>query len=201
MESADLDKLKVGKNEEQKKVLDYFLAEGCLASKMKDDEYLKLVYKKRDSLNLREKALSKIGLDEDELKEIPPTCIEGFVYQKAWSKQQANGNWVSTTYEIAWLFFNATQIYLYKTSFWTDESKKTESTYEIFYKDVTSVTTKTLYEESKNKTGSENLEVESHKFAMSVPGDNIFVAMSGDDSSEATIQALKQKVREVKNAI
>ena len=56
---------------------------------MTDDEYLALVRRKRDSLNLKQKALSKIGLDEDELQEIPPIMFEGFTFKNAWSKRRA----------------------------------------------------------------------------------------------------------------
>ena len=73
---------------------------------MTDDEYLSLVYKKRDSPNLKQKALSKIGLDDDELQEIPPIRFEGFTFKNAWSKRKANGNWVSSAYQVSWLNSN-----------------------------------------------------------------------------------------------
>ena len=128
-----------GKNADQVKVIEYFCKEeGCLSKNMTDDEYAQMVRAKRDSLNLRQKALSKIGLDEDEVSEIPPAVFEGYVFGNAFAKKRANGNWVSSSYQVAWLFFSSTQIYIYRYTFNMDEDKKSESTDEFFYKDVTS---------------------------------------------------------------
>lgn len=189
----------VGKNEEQRKVIEYFLEqEGCLSKNMTDDEYLALVRRKRDSLNLKQKALSKIGLDEDELQEIPPIMFEGFTFKNAWSKRRANGNWVSSAYQVSWLFFSATEVYIYQYTMNMDEDKKSESTEEYFYRDVTSFNTRTETENAKDNHGNK-IEVESNKFAIIVPGATLCVAL--DDSNgdfEAAIQGMKQKLREKK---
>ena len=114
-----------GKTAEQVKVIEYFCKdEGCLSKNMSDDEYSSMVIKKRDSLNLRQKALSKIGLDEDEVSEIPPAVFEGYVFKNAFAKKRANGNWVSSSYQVAWLFFSSTQIYIYRYTFNMDEDKR-----------------------------------------------------------------------------
>lgn len=189
----------VGKNEEQRKVIEYFLKqEGCLSKNMTDDEYLALVRRKRDSLNLKQKALSKIGLDEDELQEIPPIMFEGFTFKNAWSKRRANGNWVSSAYQVSWLFFSATEVYIYQYTMNMDEDKKSESTEEYFYRDVTSFNTRTETENAKDNHGNK-IEVESNKFAIIVPGATLCVAL--DDSNgdfEAAIQGMRQKLREKK---
>lgn len=189
----------VGKNEEQRKVIEYFLKqEGCLSKNMTDDEYLALVRRKRDSLNLKQKALSKIGLDEDELQEIPPIMFEGFTFKNAWSKRRANGNWVSSAYQVSWLFFSATEVYIYQYTMNMDEDKKSESTEEYFYRDVTSFNTRTETENAKDNHGNK-IEIESNKFAIIVPGATLCVAL--DDSNgdfEAAIQGMKQKLREKK---
>ena len=113
-----LNQYKAGKTAEQQRVIDYFCKEeGCMSKNMSDDEYSQMVIKKRDSLNLRAKALSKIGLDEDEVNEIPPALFEGYVFKNAFAKKRANGNWVSSAYQVAWLFFSSTQIYVYRYTF------------------------------------------------------------------------------------
>jgi hypothetical protein len=199
MDKEALNKLKKGKSKEQQQVLDYFLLEGCMVKIMKDDEYLSLVMSKRDSLKLREKALSKIGIDEDELKEISPASLEGFVFYNAWAKQQAGGRWVSSSYQVAWIFCSATQVYIYRCTFCLDEDKKSESTDEFFYKDVTSVSTSSEHEIIKNKSDSgADIEVESHKFVMVVPGDKLRVSLDGVPNAEEIIQAMKQKMRDKK---
>ena len=187
-----------GKSADQVKVIEYFCKqEGCLSKNMSDDEYSAMVVKKRDSLNLRQKALNKIGLDEEEVSEIPPAVFEGYVFKNAFAKKRANGNWVSSAYQVAWLFFSSTQIYIYRYTFNMDEDKKQESTDEFFYKDVTSFSTSSETE-TAHGLGDEKFEVESNKFKMVVPGDKIFVSMDGVSNSEDIIQAMKQKLREKK---
>ena len=187
-----------GKSPDQVKVIEYFCKqEGCLSKNMSDDEYSAMVVRKRDSLNLRQKALNKIGLDEEEVSEIPPAVFEGYVFKNAFAKKRANGNWVSSSYQVAWLFFSATQIYIYRYTFNMDEDKKSESTDEFFYKDVTSFSTSSETE-TAHGLGDEKFEVETNKFKMVVPGDKIFVSMDGVSNSEDIIQAMKQKLREKK---
>lgn len=190
----------VGKNEEQRKVIEYFLKqEGCLSKNMTDDEYLALVRRKRDSLNLKQKALSKIGLDEDELQEIPPIMFEGFTFKNAWSKRRANGNWVSSAYQVSWLFFSATEVYIYQYTMNMDEDKKSESTEEYFYRDVTSFNTRTETEKNAKDIHGNKIEVESNKFAIIVPGATLCVALDDTNGDfEAAIQGMKQKLREKK---
>lgn len=193
-----LERYKQGKTVDQQKVIDYFCKEeGCLSKNITDDEYWQMVKKKRDSLRLRNKALSKIGLDEEEVNEIPPAVFEGFVFKNAFAKKRANGNWVSSSYQVAWLFFSSTQIYVYRCTFNMDDDKKKESTDEFFFKDVTSFSTSSETE-TAHGLGSERFEIESNMFIMVVPGDKIFVPMDGVPNSEEIIQAMKQKLREKK---
>lgn len=186
-----------GKNPDQVKTIEYFVKEGCMTKTITDEEYWQMVQAKKNSLNLRQKALNKIGLDEDEVSEIPPATFEGFVYKNAYAKKNARGLWVSSAYQVAWLFFSSTQIYIYRYTFNMDEDKKNESTDEFFYKDVTSFSTATETEIAHGMANNK-FEVESNKFKMVVPGDQIFVSMDGVADSEAIIQAMKQKLREKK---
>ena len=103
-------KLTQGKNEEQKKTIEYFCKEGCMAKTISDDEYLEMVRRKRDSMNFKQKALNKIGLDEEEVSEISPAMFEGFVYKNAYAKQNASGKWVSSAYQVSWIFFSSSQV-------------------------------------------------------------------------------------------
>lgn len=73
-QNADIKKRSRGKNEQQKQVIKYLYG-GCLTfGKMTDADYDNLVASTRDSLNLKQRALNKIGVDEDQLKEIEPSC-------------------------------------------------------------------------------------------------------------------------------
>jgi len=187
-----------GKTPEQVKVIEYFCKqEGCMSKNMTDDEYMSQVRAKRDSLNLKQKAVGKIGLDEDQIREIPPAMFEGFVFKNAYAKKRANGSWVSSAYQVSWIFFSSTQVYLYSYTFNMDEDKKTEKTDEFFYKDVTSFSTSSETE-TANSFGGKKIEVETSKFAMVVPGDKLFMSMDGVSNAEEIIQGMKQKLREKK---
>ena len=186
------------KSEEQQKVIKYFVAqEGCMSKNISDDEYFSMVMRKRDSMNFKAKAIGKIGLDEDQINEIPPVMFEGFVYKNAYAKQRANGQWVSSAYQVAWLFFSATQVYIYRHTFNMDDDNKKESTDEFFYRDVTSFSTSSETERAHG-LGDKIFDVETNKFCMVVPGDKLYVSMDGVKDSESIIQGMKQKLREKK---
>lgn len=93
-----------GKTKTQADVITYFKREGCGAKTITDSQYYDIVASARSHYNSIQKALDKIGLDADEVREIPPVYFEGFRGENAYTKQTASGRWVSTTYEIAWLF-------------------------------------------------------------------------------------------------
>jgi hypothetical protein len=186
-----------GKTSDQVKTVEYFCKEGCMTKTISDEEYLQMVRAKRDAMNFKKKALDKIGLDEDEVSEIPPAMFEGFVYKNAYAKQNASGKWVSSAYQVSWVFFSSTQVYLYSYTFKMDEDKKNERTDEFFYKDVTSFST--LSEsDTAHGLGRNTFEVTSEQFAMVVPGDKLCLAMGDIQDADAIIQAMKQKLREKK---
>jgi hypothetical protein len=187
-----------GKTAEQQRVIEYFVRdEGCLNKNMSDDEYKSMVRAKRDTLNLKARALSKIGLDEDQVSEIFPAMFEGFVYKNAYAKRQANGGWVSSSYQVSWVFFSSDQIYLYSYTLNMDDDNKKEQTDEFFYKDVTSFSTSSETEKAKGNAGQQ-IEVETNKFAMVVPGDKLYMSMDGVIDADRIIQGMKQKLREKK---
>lgn len=200
---ADMDELVrqycEGKSEEQVKVVEYFCkGEGCLSSNITDDEYSQMVATRRDLLNLKARALGKIGLDEKDISEISPAQFEGYVFGKAFAKKRADGAWVSSAYQVAWLFFSSTQVYVYRYTFNMDNDRTKEDTDEFFYKDVTSFSTSSETETAQGLDGEE-FEIETSKFKIVVPGDKIFISMDGVPNAEAIIQGMKQKLREKKH--
>ncbi len=75
---------KKGKSKEQKDIIDFFASEyggagcGCLRKGFKSmsmDEYQRKIGARCNSLNLKTKAMEKIGLDESEISEISPICL------------------------------------------------------------------------------------------------------------------------------
>ena len=201
--AGELGLLLKDKTEDQKKVIKYFLTDsGCLSiigigKNISDDEYERMVFSKRNSIDFRAGAIDKIGLDEDQIKEIPPARLEGYRFENSWAKRTKTGGWVSSSYQVSWLFFSATQVYVYYYIFHMDDDDTSENTDEFFYKDVTSLSTSSKTETARG-AGDKKFEVQTNMFKMVVPGDQVFVPMEGVKDSDAIIQAMKAKLREKK---
>jgi len=187
---------------EQIKAIRYFSVEGCFKKIMSDDEYDAMVASMA-SQNFKQKAMDKIGLDESQLSEIAPVCFEGFQFLKqAPSKYGKDNNARSACYQVSWLFFSATQVYLYQYTFYTDRDDRKETTDEYFYKDITSFSTSsdteetTFWDNDKKEYILKN--VDSHRFLMSVMGEKFYCALKQTDENERAIQGMKAKLREKK---
>ena len=184
-----------GKNSLQTDVITYFKREGCGAKTITDAQYYDIVASERSRYNSMQKALDKIGLDSDEVREIPPVYFEGFRGENAYTKQTASGRWVSTTYEIAWLFFSDSQVHVYRRRFNLDDDYTTEITDEYFYKDITAFTT--ISEEEVDKDGK---RIPTTTFRMRGAGIEFECSLSEVKDFETAIRGMKQKLREKKNA-
>lgn len=195
-----------GKTEEQRQNIAYLfnkpvVAGGCFKSAqyMTDEEYLRRVNEKKKSLGLYARAIEQIGLDIEELQEIPPVGLENFIYNNEWVKQTKTGLWVSSAYEVTWIFFSNDQIYLYQYIFNMDEDRKKEFTEEYFHQDVTAFTTRSETETSTNINGFSQ-SIETTKLGIVVPGTTLSVAVNDANSEfRQKLQAMKYKLREKKN--
>jgi len=114
---------------------------------------------------LREQALNKLGLDEDEVKIAPPLFLKSYSFGKSVLGDRANnemcdkkgsdGYWRSPEVVLTAWFFTEDQIYHYvKVASLVSDAKK-ETTDEFFYKDVVSVKTDTLERRVSTPDGSE----------------------------------------------
>lgn len=194
-----------GKTDEQKRVIKYFLETGCLSSFtiMKDEEYDQVVLSKLNSLNLRKKALEKIGLDEDQLKEIPPVYLHGYHFDDAYSKVGKDDRIRSSKYDATWLFFSDSQVYMYSYVLDMSSDAKKESTEEYFYKDITNFSTSSETTDVNQPVGCDGndfkkIQREYSRFGMVVPGDKFFCSTSGVADVDKSVSAMKQKLREKK---
>lgn len=193
------------RNDEQKKVIRYFAVEGCLSKTMNDAQYDELVKTTISKQDFKKKALEKIGLDESELKEIDPVHFEGWAYGNniSYAKRGKDGNWRSSAYQISWLFFSSTQVYLYQNTIHLDKDDKKVATEEYFYKDITNFSTSTdtvetpYWDPKQKKSLLENID--SNRFALTVPGDKFYCSLEQNDYTERAIQAMKAKLREKKS--
>ena len=205
----------IKRNKEQQRIFEYLTEDphGCFKKWMTDQEFAKLVEKKLEALKLKDKALGRIGLDIDEVSEIPPVNFVDFVMEDAYVKKTEFGDYVSNYIQSTWIFFSSTQVYLYIYTFWLDRDKKKEETFEYFYKDITAMSTSFRESRTKSvltykkggcfgrqKVSLANTEIiETTNFQIIVPGDKLWVSMKGTEQNETCVQAMKQKLREKKN--
>lgn len=196
-----------GRTDEQAAVIRYFCDDPkCLSKQpISDAEYDEMVLAVLRSNDYKKKALDKIGLDEDQVKEIEPVHFEGFQYDKqSLAKQGDDGKYRSSKYQVSWLFFSSTQVYLYQNTFNMDEDGKKESTEEYFYKDITNFSTSSdtvetpFYDEETGKDILKN--VDSNRFAITVPGDKFYCSLEQNDYTENAIRGMKSMLREKKNS-
>ena len=203
-------RLSQGRTSDQKKVIEYFFgAGGCLKQTLKDEDYQGMVSTVASGTDWRKKALDKVGLDIDQVKEIDPVHFEGYRYdEKTFARWGKDGVWRSSAYQISWLFFSSTQVYVWQYTFSMVDDTKMERTEEYFYKDVTNFSTvsNTIEKEVIDKvqcngvTTYHRKNVDSTEFALVVPGDKFMCSMSQSDKTERVVQGMKAKLREKKGA-
>jgi len=191
-----------GKTENQKEVIRYFLIDGCLRKKWTDAEYDAYVAKVIP--DLKQRGMDRIGLDEDQLKEIEPVHFENFLFETdSYQKKGADNLWRSSKYEVTWLFFSDTQVYLYQKSIYLDKDNVKERTEEYFYKDITNFSTVSESKKVSVKDGKGNVQkfdLDTTQFKLVVPGDSFLCAMEQNDYTERAIQGMKAKLREKKQS-
>jgi len=220
-----------GRTSEQKEVIKYFFGSaGCLGKVIGDNEYEAIVMGKAKSMDFKKKAMAKIGLDESQVSEVAPIHFEDYVFPedagsgsgssgvlgavsralsgppKSWVQRGKDGVWRSSVYQISWIFFSATQVYVYQYTFNTDTDEKKESTEEYFYKDITNFATvsDTVEKEYISKmscTGSPvwaRSQIAATRFRIAAAGGSLLCAMKQNDYTEKAIQGMKAKLREKK---
>lgn len=207
---AEMKRALKGRTPDQQKVIKYFYgAGGCLSKGMTDEEYDAMLKSKIESINVKQKALNKIGLDESQVNEIEPVHFEGFVFdeKKAYARLGKDRVWRSSAYQVSWIFFSDTQVYVYQYTFNMDEDGKKEATEEYFYKDITNFSTASDSVEKEvvdkvsctGKTTYVRTSVDSNRFALVVPGDKFYCSMEQNSYTESAIQGMKAKLREKKS--
>jgi hypothetical protein len=208
---VDLQTALQGRNPEQQKVIKYFMApEGCFSKNISDAEYDNLVQSKYASLNLKQRALDKTGVDESQVNEIVP-CEFKYWYlgKNTRGKRGQDGIFRSSAYQVTWLLFSDKQLYVYQYTFNMDEDGKKEKTEEYFYKDITNFSTSSESDEQEtwesgkgclNKVPSvTRRSIDRDYFTLIVPGDQFKCAIPSDSAVKEMIQAMKAKLREKKS--
>lgn len=205
----DIKRICKGRTDEQKKVIKYFLGGGCLFGGMNDADYEALVKAKANSMDFKQKALNKIGLELEQVSVIDPVHFEGYVFDdRSYAKWGKDRTWRSSKYQISWIFFSETQVYIYQYTFNMDEDGKVEKTEEYFYQDITnfSDTSDTIEKDVLEKISCKGESIYTHKnvdsnrFALVVPGDKFYCSMEQNEYTRNAIQGMKALLRNKKNA-
>ena len=210
MEQKEIKKLCKGRSEDQQQIIHYFCDEsGCFGGGISDSDFDTNKVKQISALNLKQRALNKLGIDEDQVKEIDPICLEGPVYKDSTYRRLGDDrvNRYSAS-QVAYIFCSSDQVYAYQYTINLDSDEKKERAEEYFYKDITNFTTVDDTEEFEfevKKGGCQpsieikRIKVNTTIFKIAVPGDAFECSMTSNSEIEGQIQALKAKLREKKN--
>jgi hypothetical protein len=192
-------------------VIKYFfdISSGCICGKiLSDEDYLNILTNRIGDFDRKQVAYTKLSIDESMVNEVAPVKLEGFSVEDAylksinssnlklqnestkWIAQQAK-TFVTSTYQISWLFFGNEQIYIYRYEYIADEGFANENTQEYFYKDVTSFSI--VSENINDRAKKTNLAVET--FRIIVPGDKFTCAFDDTPENQASIKGMQQLLR------
>lgn len=145
-------------------------------------------------VNLKDLALSRLGIDEDEVKEIPPITLDSYCYDGAnLGKIGVDGKWRTNQYKCIMLFFSANEVHCYTYQFSTTTNAKTEATDVYFYRDIVSASTAS---ENINFLGR-TINNESFKLT-TTGGTSISVNLYNDENALQSINAMRALLREKK---
>ena len=173
---------------------------------MKDEEYDSMVMAKVKSMDFKKRALDKLGVDEDQVKEIVPIHFEGYWYdlKNAFARRGKDGLWRSSAYQITWLFCSSTHIHAYQCTLNMDEDGKKEETPEFAWKFVTNcnVVSDTVEKETVDKVSCKGditykrTNVDTTRFMISASGDKFYCAVEQNDYATKSVNGMRAKLRE-----
>lgn len=176
----------------QQKVVRYFLqypeSDGCFSNKplMTASEYLRYCEKEANKVT-QDLCMEKLNVDKEDVSEIEPVRLEGFL----WDKIKEGDLWFynhtqTSLYQVTWLFFGKSQLYVYQCSFNLASFVKIERTEEYYYSDITSFSTMT------------DSDKRFH-FCIIVPGDKFDCSVKDSNhETQISIQGMKSFLREKK---
>lgn len=161
-------------------------------------DYEKIVDSAIERMNIKELAMERLGLDEEQCKEIEPIVFRDRVLDNTslTAVDPETGKIHSSTQSVTLIFFTDEQVFVYKQQFDMCCNRKEEWTSEFFYIDICDLST-------YNKTNTYNFEssaLEYNELVVSLVATNseISFCMDGDQARMESIQAMRQKIRERK---
>lgn len=158
-------------------------------NKVTDEEYDRSVATNLN--NFKQRALDKLGLDEDEVNEIEPIYFDGFELEGfKYFKVGKDNCWRTDVVKAVMLFFSKDEVHCYTNKFSTTEKRSVESTDVYFYKDIVSVSTT-----SNNKTvQGTNVDYESFRLT-TAGGTNLTVVIRDNGTAQRSINAMRSLLK------
>lgn len=164
----------------------------CSGKIITDEEYDNEILKNIKSY--KKDAMEKLGLDEDEVKEIEPIIMSDYKFLGASKvKKGKDLKWRSNLYEIVIMFFSRDEIHCYRRIINTIENQIFESTDVYFYRDIVSIST----DASTEKIGNNVINYSSFKI-MTTAGTSLSTARRDSKDVEESIHAMRALIREKK---
>ncbi len=177
---------------EQQNVAFYFAG---LKSPLNDKKYEALVESKLKALNFYNRALDRCGIDDSELREITPLLIQGYNFDgNVWVKRTSSGKFVSSAYQVTYIFFTNERVYLYRANFELDEGgeiPQDESGQGFYFQDVVSLGSKTNSQAIGKYGVNVTVSFSTLIFSMT-SGEHFVIPVDG----EKTIRAVRAKWHE-----
>lgn len=150
--------------------------------------------------DMKNRALRKLGVDEDEVSEIAPITFDGYVYNKALIKQGKDGKYRSSKYQAVMFFFSSNEVHCFTYDFSITESSQKESTDVYFYKDIVSVSTQTEGTEySVGKGKNSQFDYEYFKLT-TTGGTSISCSVRNIDDAQRSINGMRSLIKNKKMA-
>lgn len=150
--------------------------------------------------DLKQRALNKLGLDEDEVKEVAPIVIHGYVYQNSLITQGKDMEYRSNKYQAIMFLFSSNEVHCYTYDFSLTDNSQRESTDVYFYKDIVSVSTQTEstdYSVGKNKS----IKVDCEYFKLTTTGGtSISCTVRNPDETQRSINGMRALIKSKKMA-
>ncbi|MCM1190315.1 MAG: hypothetical protein NC541_13595 [bacterium] len=145
--------------------------------------------------NMKDRALKKLGVDEDEVSEIAPISFDGYVYQNALIKQGKDGKYRSSKYQAVMFFFSSNEVHCFTYDFSIIETGQKESTDVYFYKDIVSVSTQTEGTQYSVGNGkSSQFDYEYFKLT-TTGGTSISCAVRNIDDAQRSINGMRSLIK------
>jgi hypothetical protein len=163
---------------------------------------------------LKDQAIKKLGIDEEEAKIAPPLFLKGYCFgasvlgdkanQNVCDRKGSDGAWRSPECVLSAFFFTEHEIHYYSRTVSLISDAFKEYTEEFFYKDVVSIKTDEIERPWIDpKTGKESPTEKTRWTAFMIRntgGETTECSCNSTQEADAAVNAMRSLVRQKKNA-